>query len=327
MSYWHCCRKSPRERSAVINQAPPSDSDVEVRRNVSLAPLTTMKVGGNADYFADVGRLEQLVSIVQWARSKGLPYFILGGGSNMLISDDGIDGLVIHNRCRKVVVNDEEPALRCTVYAESGAAMAGVSRTSVRAGLAGLEWAVSVPGTVGGAVIGNAGAHGGEVKDNLFEAMVLTVDGEHIAYQATDFGYQYRRSTLKKAALQPGFSPVVLSATFTLETGDAKEIRSTADRYLAHRRSTQPVEASLGSTFMNPPGDYAGRLIEAAGLKGKRVGGVEVSNTHANFLVNPGGAGTATASQVLALIRLIQTEVEEKFGIRLEREVQLAGTW
>ena len=121
-----------------------------------------MKVGGNADYFADVGKLEQLVSIVQWARSKGLPYFILGGGSNMLISDDGIDGLVIHNRCRKVVVNDEEPALRSTLYAESGAAMAGVSRTSVRAGLTGLEWAVSVPGTVGGAVIGNAGAHGGQ---------------------------------------------------------------------------------------------------------------------------------------------------------------------
>lgn len=304
----------------------PVDLGVEVRHNVSLAPFTTMKVGGHAEMFTDVGELAQLTAVVQWARSEAVPYFILGRGSNMLISDAGIAGLVIHNRCRQVTINEERNN-GYSIDAESGAAMAGVSRMSIRAGLAGLEWAVSVPGTIGGAVIGNAGAHGGEIKDNLLEASVLKIDGETVAYTVDDFEYAYRRSELKQAALKPGFFPVVLAASFQLVPGDAAELRERASRFLAHRRNTQPVEASLGSTFMNPPGDHAGRLIEAAGLKGKRIGGVEVSATHANFLINPGGVGTATATDVMALIELIQAQVQDKFGIRLEREVQLAGTW
>ena len=140
--------------------------------------------------------------------------------------------------------------------------------------------------------------------------------------------YADRNSILKaRTPLKPTFHAVVLSATFRLRPGDPEEIRRQADRFLAHRRRTQPVEPSLGSTFMNPPGDHAGRLIEAAGLKGTRIGGIEVSHTHANFLINPGGVGRATAADVMALILQVQDVVERQFGIRLEREVQLAGEW
>ncbi len=305
---------------------PPSDLGVEIRRDVTLASSTTMKVGGPADYFATVTASEQLQKLVAWCHEVRLPYFVLGGGSNILISDRGVRGLVIDNRCRQVRI--EEQGNRWVLIAESGAAMAGAARTSVRAGLTGLAWAVSVPGTVGGAVVGNAGAHGGEIKDVLLHALVMDETGAVQRMNVADLAYTYRDSALKrKRPLQAGFKPVVLSATFGLEPGDPMAIKAEADAYLAHRRQTQPAEPSLGSTFVNPPGDYAGRLIEAAGLKGTRVGGVEVSRVHANFIVNPGGVGNATAQDVMALIRLIQTTVKEKFGVELEREIQLAGDW
>jgi UDP-N-acetylmuramate dehydrogenase len=311
----------------------PAGLGIEIQTGVSLAPYTTMKVGGPAQYLATVNTTAQLIKLVRWARSIELPYFILGGGSNMLISDAGIRGLVIHNRCRQVRVDeprccdfpkDERPYL----VAESGALMAGVARHSVREGLTGLEWAVSVPGTVGGAVVGNAGAHGGEVKDSLEYALLLDGEGDVVEYQVRDFAYAYRASRLKEhIALRAGFNAVVLSANFRLSPGDAAEIRPRADQFLQHRRRTQPVEASLGSTFVNPPGDHAGRLIEQAGLKGKRVGGVEVSDLHANFIINPGGVGKATAADVVALMQEIQATVEQRFGVRLIPEVQFVGEW
>jgi len=318
---------------------------LQLHHHVPLAPLTTMKVGGPAEHYVTVHTTDQLLKVVRWARSVALPYFILGGGSNILISDAGIRGLVIENRCRQVRV-DEAPccefphddgcALRpgapCTnrpyLMAESGAAMAGAARVSVRAGLSGLEWAVSVPGTVGGAVVGNAGAHGGEVKDTLDSALLIDLEGEVQEYKVADFHYAYRDSTLKR--LQPlvaAFKPVVLHANFRLVRGEPTLIAERADRFLRHRRQTQPVEPSLGSTFVNPPGDYAGRLIEAAGLKGMRVGGVEVSGLHANFIVNPGGVGKATAADVIQLIEQIQQRVAERFDVHLEQEIQLVGNW
>jgi UDP-N-acetylmuramate dehydrogenase len=219
---------------------------------------------------------------------------------------------------------DERPYL----FAESGAAMAGLARTSIKHGLVGLEWAVSVPGTVGGAVVGNAGAHGGEVKDSLEDALVIDEEGEVHAYYLADFEYAYRNSVLKrKQPLKAGFKPVVLSANFRLTAGNSAEAAARADQFLAHRRRTQPVEPSLGSTFVNPPGDYAGRLIETAGLKGARRGGAEVSQVHANFLVNPGGVGAATATDVLSLIEYIQEIVARRSGVDLELEVQMVGEW
>lgn len=319
--------------AAIEDFSVPERLGIPVRRHVSLAPLTTIKVGGPADYFATVQTVDQLLKLVRWARSVGLPYFILGGGSNILISDAGIRGLVIENRCRQVRV---DPAPCCAfprddrpyLFAESGAAMAGVARQSIRAGLTGLEWAVSIPGTVGGAVVGNAGAHGGEVKDCLDYALVLDEHDEVREYTVADFAYAYRDSTLKRQKLlQAGFKPVVLSANFRLPYGEPEVGRTLAEGYLAHRRRTQPVEPSLGSTFVNPPGDFAGRLIEAAGLKGARVGGAQVSELHANFIINPGGVGSATARDVLALMELIQTTVHRRLGVELVPEVQLVGEW
>lgn len=306
---------------------------VTLQRDISLAGYTTMKVGGPAEYFATVQTTDQLLKLVRWAHAAELPYYILGGGSNILISDAGISGLVIYNRCRQVRIDqppcceypqDERPFL----VAESGAAVAGVARQSVRAGLEGLEWAVSVPGTVGGAVVGNAGAHGGEVKDNLAYAMLIDSRGDVVEYQVEDFAYAYRDSSVKRLRpVRAGFKPVVLSANFRLPYGDPEAIAARAASFLAHRRRTQPVEPSLGSTFVNPPGDFAGRLIEEAGLKGAQVGGVTVSDLHANFIVNPGGVGTATAADVLALIERIQETVQARCGVSLITEVQLVGEW
>lgn len=311
----------------------PEQLGLTIRRNVALAPLTTMKVGGPADYFVTVSTTDQLLKLVRWARAVSLPYFLLGGGSNILISDRGMRGLVIENRCRQVRI-DEAPCCvfphddRPFLMAESGAAMAGVARTSVRAGLTGLEWAVSVPGTIGGAVIGNAGAHGGEVKDNLVDVLLIDSEGAVQEYQVADLAYAYRDSSLKRLKpLVADFKPVVLSANFRLARGDATVIAARAERFLQHRRQTQPVAPSLGSIFVNPPGDYAGRLIEEAGLKGYRIGGVEVSNQHANFIVNPGGVGHATAGDIMRLIAHIQEQVAEVHGIILEEEVQLVGEW
>lgn len=317
----------------MIASSLPAALGVEVKENVSLAPYTSMKVGGPAEYFVTVQTMEQMIKVARWARAVELPYYVLGGGSNVLVADGGIRGLVIYNRCRLVRVDAAPcclwpPDERPFVFAESGASMAGAARTSIAAGLTGLEWAVSIPGTVGGAVVGNAGAHGGEVKDNLWNVMVLSAEDmvEEVPAEQLEFGY--RSSALKRqVAVKAGFGPIVLNANFRLGFGDEETIRATADRYLQHRRRTQPVEASVGSTFRNPPGDFAGRLIEAAGLKGWRSGGVEVSELHANFLVNRGGVGAARAADVLALMRVIQEAVQARFGVLLEPEVQLVGEW
>ncbi len=306
---------------------------VQIRQDHPLANLTTIKIGGPADYFADVNDTHKLLKLVRWARANELPYLILGGGSNVLISDRGVRGLVIHNRCKAVQVQDapccDYPKdTRPFLFAESGALMAGAARTAINAGLTGLEWAVSVPGSVGGAVVNNAGAHGGEVKDTLWDVLLLDDHGDIQVYRVEDLAYSYRQSSLKRAGTAAaGFGPVLLSANFRLQTGDRAATRAAAQSFLGHRRSTQPVEPSLGSTFVNPPGDFAGRLIEEAGLKGFRLGGVEVSRTHANFLINPGGVGAATAADVIAMIAHIQATVARGSGVALEPELQKIGDW
>jgi UDP-N-acetylmuramate dehydrogenase len=316
-----------------IDLSGPEAFGVTVERLRLLAPLTSIKVGGAAEYFAVANTVDQLIKLVRWARRQELPYSILGGGSNVLISDAGVKGLVIQNRCRVVRVDDppccDYPQdLRPFLFAESGAAMAGLARTSINAGLAGLEWAVSVPGTVGGAVINNSGAHGGEVKDNLWNTLVLDENGEVCELRPEHLDYAYRHSSLKRGrTVHGGFGPVVLSANFRLNVGDSEQSRAQADDFLSHRRRTQPVEPSLGSTFKNPPGDYAGRLIQAAGLQGYRIGGIEVSHTHANFLINPGGVGSATAADVTRMIEHIQEIVRQHFEVELEPEIQWFGEW
>ena len=306
---------------------------MEIRQAHLLANLTTIKVGGAADYFATVTDTHHLLKLVRWARANDLPYLILGGGSNVLISDRGVRGLVIHNRCKAVQVQDapccDYPRdTRPFLFAESGALMAGAARTAINAGLTGLEWAVSVPGSVGGAVVNNAGAHGGEVKDCLWDVLLLDDRGDIQIYRVEDLAYAYRQSSLKRGGItDAGFGPVLLSANFRLDSGERETIRRTAQAFLSHRRDTQPVEPSMGSTFVNPPGDFAGRLIEEAGLKGFGLGGIEVSRTHANFLINPGGVGAATATDVVAMIEHIQAEVARHSGVQLEPELQKIGDW
>ncbi len=340
-----------------------------------------MRVGGPAEFFTKISTIEDLSAVVRWARSESLPYLLLGGGSNILVSDTGVRGLVIQNRCRSIEVtrlsdgesqhdenhdpigwddqyeqsaggsqNEDQIGKRNTnqaasqsvldispsevqnggiVFAESGAAMAGVARSSIRQNLTGLEWAVSVPGTIGGAIVNNAGAHGGEIKDNLAEAMIVDEDGNQRLLGIAELDYEYRSSSLKSQArpYRAGFGPVVLWGKFYLDEALGTTVNQRADEYLSHRRRTQPVEPSLGSMFMNPPNDFAGRLIEDAGLKSTKVGGIQVSKQHANFIINPGGVGSGKAADVVALIQLIQERVEAQFGVQLKPEVQLVGEW
>jgi UDP-N-acetylmuramate dehydrogenase len=328
-------------QTTLLDLSAPARFGVEIQTNINLAAHTTMKVGGPAEYFAAVQTVDQLIYLVRWARAVEIPYFVLGGGSNILISDAGVRGLVIYNRCRQVRI-DAAPCCvfplddRPFVFAESGGSMAGLARRTVSAGLTGLEWAVSLPGTVGGAVVNNAGAYGGAVQDNLYNAMILGADGDIEEVLAEHLAYSYRTSSLKAApapeggrfsAIHAGFGPVVLSANFRLAAGNDEAIKAQAARNLQHRRRTQPVEPSLGSTFVNPPDDYAGRLIEAAGLKGAAVGGIQVSRQHANFLINPGGVGSATAADVAGLIAQVQQIVATRFGVQLTPEVQFVGDW
>lgn len=285
--------------------------------DASLAGYTTFKIGGPADLLVIALRVPDLMQLVNLAREAGIPNFLLGGGSNVLIGDAGVRGLVILNHCRQITF--AEAGL---VTAESGASLAGLARRTIQQGLAGLEWAVSVPGTIGGAVVGNAGAHGGCIADNLVSAQVLDGEGLLTEWRAPDFAYTYRFSRLKRPTDSRTRGAVVLSATFRLQAADREELETRAARFLAHRRATQPIEASAGSIFQNPPGDYAGRLIEAVGLKGVQVGGVQFSPLHANFIVNL-KAGRAT--DVRAAIELAQRRVQAQFGLTLQPEILFVG--
>ena len=297
-----------------------------VRRQVSLASLTTFKIGGPADLLISVDRVDQLVRLVRLARAHGISYLLLGGGSNVLIADAGIRGLVILNRCRQVTERTPEgpegspEAVHLVV--ESGTPLAGLARVAIHKGLAGLEWAVSVPGTVGGAVVGNAGAHGGCIADRLAEIQVLDGQDTLTTWPVTALQYTYRNSRLRAAADPQAANAVVLVAEFHLVRGERSELEARAIRFLAHRRATQPTTASVGSIFRNPPGDYAGRLIEAVGLKGTQVGQAQFSPVHANFLVNLGGA---TAHDVITAIRLAQDTVAARFAVTLTPEILFVG--
>ncbi len=284
-----------------------------VQRDVPLSDYTSFRIGGPADLLVVAHTVGELASAVALAHESDTPWWVLGGGSNVLISDAGVRGLTIVNRCRATRIGEDG-----TAWAESGALLAGLARETIQVGLAGLEWAVSVPGTVGGAVVGNAGAHGGCVADCLSSVELLHPSGQRAVWPATELELAYRSSQLKTK----GLIGVVLSAEFRLTPAPVDTLRRRASEYLAYRRRTQPVTASAGSIFRNPPGDYAGRLIEAAGLKGAREGGAQFSTVHANFIVNLGGA---TARDVLCLIERAQRVVGERFGVTLEPEIVFIG--
>jgi UDP-N-acetylmuramate dehydrogenase len=299
-----------------------------VKANQSLARYTALRIGGPAGLLVVAEGIQALQRAVTLAWEHQVPCRVLGGGSNVLISDAGLPGLVILNRARAVVLpspGEQGQRLgRACVRAESGASLSTVARRSVARGLAGLEWAASIPGTVGGAVVGNAGAWGGDVASTLVRAKILEPGSVVVEWPVERFEYGYRTSILKWHASEDVPQAVVLDAEFALQATDREDLEARMTELVAQRKASQPPGASCGSVFRNPPGDYAGRLIEAAGLKGKRKGGAEISPVHANFIVNH---GDATAADVRALIDLACQTVQARFGLTLEMEIELLGDW
>ena len=287
-----------------------------LRRDVDMARYTAARLGGPADflYIAKDPTFADIRGLLSAAWARDMPVTVIGGGANILVADAGIRGLAIVNRAAHI--RQDGAKLR----AASGASLIHLSRFCQEAGLAGMEWAISVPGTVGGAVVNNAGAHGGDIAGSLARTRVLEPDGERWIDKAA-LEYGYRHSSLKARQDKRFFA---LAAEFILQPDDPSAIAARMKEHNDYRRRTQPPGASLGSIFKNPPGDYAGRLIEAAGLKGRRVGGVQVSSLHANFFVN---TGSATANDYLRLIQLVQSRVQESSGAELELEIQMIGDW
>lgn len=287
-----------------------------IQENAPLARYTAAQVGGSADALLVVNSAADLANAVQQCWQNQIPFKIIGSGANVLVSDRGVRGLVILNHAHNVKVDASTPS----VWAESGANLGAIARQVALRGLSGLEWAGSIPGTVGGAVYGNAGAHDGDANNSLLLAEILHPVHGKLNLTRQDLGYTYRSSALKRGEL-PG---VILSVRLKLENSTPEAVKEKMAQFTDHRKRTQPPGASLGSMFKNPPGDYAGRLIEASGLKGKRVGGVAVSQVHANFFVND---EKATAADYHSLVNLVRHTVAEKQGISLELEIEFIGEW
>ncbi|MFN4292849.1 MAG: UDP-N-acetylmuramate dehydrogenase [Thermoflexales bacterium] len=291
------------------------------KRNEPLSKHTTARIGGPADLLIEVRTTDELIAVAQRADDMGLPYLVLGGGANVLVSDAGVRGLVIINRAREIKFNLRGGKARVEV--DSGVMLTTLARDCIERGLAGMEWAISVPGTVGGGVVGNAGAHGADIAGNLNLARVMRRGQPPEYWTPRQLQFGYRTSALKRYA--PANRPIVLSATFDLRLDYRGNLERRANEFIAKRKATQPSGASIGSMFKNPEGDYAGRLIEACGLKGKRIGGAMISDKHANFFIN--ASGDARASDVKALIDLAHDAVLQRFGVDLELEVELVGEW
>jgi UDP-N-acetylmuramate dehydrogenase len=301
------------------------------RRNEPLAVHTTLRLGGPAEVWLAVENITEFVQAVSLARQHNVPVFILGGGANLLISDAGIRGLVVENRSGQVDFPpqvDREPGQTVKLVADSGVALANLARRCAKRGLSGLEWAIGVPGTLGGAVVNNAGAYGRDMAHSLTRAEMLSPGGKRFWQPVEWFEYDYRTSKLKR---QPSPPPdgveeragwIVLRAELQMTTAPVAEIETRMREFTARRKASQPPGATIGSMFKNPPGDYAGRLIEAAGLKGHRVGQAQISSIHANFFQNLGGA---TAAEMLTLIKTAQEAVKDKFGVELTLEIEVIG--
>ena len=291
-----------------------------LQQQVCLANYTTWRVGGPAEWLAEPSDAEQCLRLLQWAQKEGLKTRVIGAGSNLLIADAGLPGLTL---CMRRLQGSQLDAESGLVKALAGEPLPTLARRAARLGLHGLEWAVGIPGTVGGAATMNAGAQGGSTADSLTSVEVIDRSLTDTVRSTTrlsnaDLAYDYRHSLLQ------GSEQLVIAAQFQLEPGhDAKELLRKTSGNLSHRTTTQPYQwPSCGSVFRNPEPEKAGQLIEGLGLKGKRIGGAEVSAVHANFIVN---VGDAKADDIRALIDLVQAEVERRHGITLHPEVKRLG--
>ncbi|NUU59476.1 UDP-N-acetylmuramate dehydrogenase [Paenibacillus agri] len=283
-----------------------------VKSHEELKDRVFTKMGGRADILAAPATYEEIQKIVTYASEQRIPLTVLGNGSNVIIRDGGVRGIVLQTSdLTGMGVRDG------LLYAECGAKIIDVSRYALDQELAGLEFACGIPGTVGGALYMNAGAYGGEVKDVLHSAVVLNKAGELITLQGDQMQWGYRKSIFSSGEY------VVLEARFALKPGEAAAIKSVMDELTFLRESKQPLEyPSCGSVFKRPPGRFAGQLIQESGLQGTRIGGAEVSRKHAGFIVN---ADHATASDYIGLIQHVRETVMDKFGVELETEVEIIG--
>ena len=278
-----------------------------------MARHTTFRIGGPADYFVELGSIEQIRAAIQVCREENLPWFVLGRGSNLLVSDKGYRGVIlsIYKDFQKTEIQGE------TVTVQAGVLLTALSGKVLDASLTGLEFASGIPGTIGGAVVMNAGAYGGEMKDIVRKVTVLDQDGEVRTLTSGEMQFGYRTSLAKKNGY------IVLGAELTLKQGEKEKIREEMQALKAKRIEKQPLEfPSAGSTFKRPEGYFAGKLIMDAGLRGAAVGGAQVSEKHCGFVVN---TGNATAADVRELMRRVQEKVEEQFGVHLEPEVRFLG--
>ncbi|MEO7909502.1 MAG: UDP-N-acetylmuramate dehydrogenase [Roseiflexaceae bacterium] len=304
--------------------------------NEPLAKYTSWRIGGPARYFMNAGTPEEVRAALTWANERALPVFVMGGGTNLLARDTGFDGLVLRCRSQELRVEAQDDIGRAWIAA--GAPMAGSVRKLAAQGWGGLQWAEGLPGTIGGAVFGNAGCYGGDVATVLVRAWLL-IDNTVEEWPVERFVYGYRTSMLKQTkderrttketkhkddpfALRPSRSigPIVLAAEFNVQRADPRELAAQMERTAAERKGKTPWGSSCGSVFKNPPRESAGRLLEAAGLKGTRVGGAEIAQKHANYIVNLGGASSA---DVLGLIEIAREQVLKEFGVGLDLEVQI----
>lgn len=300
---------------------------IAIQRDARSDLYSTFRVGGPADYLVRAGTAEEIALAYRWARERALPVTIFGGGSNLLVSDRGIRGLVILVRrpgkdaeggLEMLAEDDANVIVRVPAFAPSN----WFGRTAAERGWAGMAWLVGLPGNVGGAIVNNAGAHGGEMKDHLISLRMVDADGNLLERDREWLEPAYRYSRLKHAPRPREL--VVVDGTFRFERGDAAALKAEANEYGAYRDRSQPTGACAGSIFKNPAGDYAGAIVERCGLKGTRVGGAVVSEKHANFIVNDAGA---TAADIVELMTVIREEVQRQTGILLEPEIERIGDW
>ncbi len=290
-----------------------AERGIQLTADAPLGPLTTLRVGGPADRLAVADDVAALAAALELARDAGVPAGVLGKGSDLVVADDGIRGLVIRNRADAMTVDDGR------ITAEGGAAMAALVKRATSEGLSGIEFGISIPGSLGGAVWANAGAHGGEMKDVVRRVRAWSADDGARDLRPEECAFTYRDSRFKATG------EIVLEADLELRPGHREAIAEAVAQLQAHRRATQPLaEQNAGSVFRNPPGDHSGRLIEAAGLKGFRIGSASVSTLHANFIVVDRGG---SAADVRAVGDHVRRAVADRFGVELRYEIEFVGEW
>lgn len=284
-----------------------------ISENVPLKNHTTFRVGGAARYFIEVAGEEELSSLIRYFNKNAVPYYLLGNGSNLLVGDKGFDGVILSLRAHMSDIKADGKRITC----QAGALLSTVAMTACKNSLCGMEFASGIPGTIGGAVVMNAGAYGGEISQILKEVTVVNADGDIEVLPASELKLSYRMSIFKEKPL------ICTRAVFELEAGDENAIRARMEQLKEERKLKQPLEyPSAGSTFKRPEGYFAGKLIMDSGLAGYRVGGAEVSKKHCGFVIN---SGNAAAADILKLIRNVTDIVKEKQGVLLEPEVIMLG--